>query len=48
VLNEPEVARVCQQNLAEEQEMAAWLEQHLPQTTAEFLERQAADMPAKR
>lgn len=47
-LNETEVARVCEQNLAEEREMAAWLEQHLPDTTAEFLARQATDAPAKR
>jgi ferritin-like metal-binding protein YciE len=47
-LDEPEVARVCQQNLEEEKEMAAWLERHLPETTMEFLERQAAGAPAKR
>ena len=36
---EPEIARLIQQNLDEELEMASWLEQRLPQLTKTYLER---------
>lgn len=36
---EPEVARVCGEILVQEEAMAAWLLEHLPQLTEEFLVR---------
>ena len=36
---EPEIARMLQPSLDEELEMAAWLEQRLPQLTKTYLER---------
>lgn len=44
----PEVVRVCEQNLAEEQAMADWLRQHLPAVTQAFLIREESGAPAKR
>ena len=43
----PAVA-VFEQILAEEQEMADWLYDHLDETTRIFLARDEADMPARR
>jgi ferritin-like metal-binding protein YciE len=42
-LGETEVARVCKQNLQEEEEMAKWLKDHVPGTTEQFLTRAASD-----
>lgn len=42
-LGETEIARVCEQNLQEEIAMAEWLQDHLPQTTEQFLARAASD-----
>jgi len=44
---EPEVARILQQSLDEEIEMAGWLEQRLPQVTATFLSRREAGATAE-
>lgn len=44
---EPEIAQVCEDILHEEEEMAEWLEEHLPMTTQKFLQRDAAGMPHK-
>jgi ferritin-like metal-binding protein YciE len=44
---EAEIARLCQGILDQEVAMAAWLEEHLPETTAQFLQRAAAGQPAK-
>ncbi|WP_448206427.1 ferritin-like domain-containing protein [Azospirillum sp. sgz302134] len=38
-VGEPEIARMLQQSLDEELEMAGWLEQRLPQLTKTYLER---------
>nr|WP_281418420.1 ferritin-like domain-containing protein [Azospirillum soli] len=38
-VGEPEIARMLQQSLNEELEMAGWLEQRLPQLTKTYLER---------
>jgi ferritin-like metal-binding protein YciE len=45
---EPEVGRVCQQILREEEDMARWLGEHLPEVTRAFLAREATGQPAKR
>jgi ferritin-like metal-binding protein YciE len=42
-LGEQEIARVCQQILRDEQDMARWLEQQLPLVTQEFLGRKARE-----
>ncbi|RUU33256.1 ferritin-like domain-containing protein [Mesorhizobium sp. M6A.T.Ce.TU.002.03.1.1] len=42
-LGETEVARVCEQNLREEEAMAEWLKNNLPATTEQFLARTASD-----
>jgi ferritin-like metal-binding protein YciE len=42
-LGEAEVARVCEQNLREEEAMAEWLKNHIAGTTAQFLARAEAD-----
>lgn len=41
-------AQVCRDILREEEAMASWLEQNLPEVTKTFLERDAADVTAKR
>jgi ferritin-like metal-binding protein YciE len=44
-----ETARVCEQILPEEEAMAKWVLEHLPQLTEEFMMRDAApDVEAKR
>lgn len=47
---EAEIARLCQESLDEELEMAQWLEQRLPQVTKTYLQRkeQGAAAEAKR
>lgn len=37
VLEEPDVARMCEEHLQQEREMAGWLEKRIPQVTVEFL-----------
>ncbi len=44
---EPEVVAVCQENLREEEAMAAWLAEHLPQVTRQYLTREATGQEAK-
>ncbi len=36
-LAEPQIAQLCEQHLQREREMAAWLEQQIPEVTLEFL-----------
>jgi ferritin-like metal-binding protein YciE len=43
---ETEVARICEQNLREEEAMAAWLKNNLEPTTAMFLSRAETDSEA--
>lgn len=43
-----QTASVCREILKEEEAMADWLKQHLPQVTREYLEREEAGGPAKR
>lgn len=43
-----ETQRVCETNLREEEEMAAWLAEHLPATTQKYLQRDMAELDAKR
>lgn len=45
---EPEIARICSDILREEEEMARWLDEHLPGVVMEFLRRDAAGQDAKR
>lgn len=44
---EPEIARICAGIRDQEQEMADWLKDHLPGTTAEFIQRDVADQRAR-
>jgi ferritin-like metal-binding protein YciE len=44
---EPEVRRRLEENLREEEAMADWLGQHLPEVTRQFLHREAAGQSAK-
>ncbi len=37
VLEEPEVARMCEAHLQQERAMASWLEKQIPEVTLEFL-----------
>ena len=41
LLGEQQIAQACRQNLEEEREMAQWLQQHLPETTQQFLSAHA-------
>jgi ferritin-like metal-binding protein YciE len=43
-----ETKRVCEQILPEEQAMAAWLLEHLPSVTQQYLRRDEADQTARR
>jgi ferritin-like metal-binding protein YciE len=47
-LGDAETVRVCSDILREEEAMAAWLEQRLPELTREFLRRRRAGQQAKR
>ena len=42
-----ETERVCEQILRQEEEMAAWLAEHLPVVAAQFLRREEAGVTAK-
>jgi ferritin-like metal-binding protein YciE len=42
-LGESEIARVCEQNLREEEAMAEWLKNHIADTTEQFLSRAESD-----
>ena len=42
-----ETRRVCEENLREEEAMAAWLAEHAAETTQRFLERDLAELEAK-
>jgi ferritin-like metal-binding protein YciE len=44
---EHEVRRILEENLREEEAMAAWLAQHLPEVTRQYLHREAAGQTAK-
>jgi ferritin-like metal-binding protein YciE len=44
---EPETRRVCEEILREEEAMAAWLADHLPELTRRYLAREAAGEAAK-
>jgi ferritin-like metal-binding protein YciE len=44
---EPQVGRILEENLREEEQMAAWLAQHLPEVTRQYLHREAAGQTAK-
>lgn len=44
---QPEIARICTGILDQEIAMAAWLEEHLPETTIQFLQRDNAGLQAK-
>ena len=37
MLEEPDVARMCNEHLEQERAMASWLEQQIPDVTLEFL-----------
>jgi ferritin-like metal-binding protein YciE len=41
-LQDQETLRVCQQILADEQDMAQWLDQHLPMAVTEALQQKIA------
>lgn len=43
----PQIAALCQENLEEEEDMAAWLMEHIPATTAQFMQRDAHDVRAR-
>jgi ferritin-like metal-binding protein YciE len=44
---EDEVGNILEENLREEEEMAAWLAWHLPEVTRQYLHREAAGQTAK-
>lgn len=48
VANEPEVARVAREHLAQEEAMADWVFQNIPLITEKYLLRSAAGQTAKR
>lgn len=43
-----QTAQVCRDILREEEEMAAWVKENLPQVTRTYMERDLADVQAKR
>lgn len=45
---EPEIRRLCSTSLAEEQEMASWLNEHMPDLAHLYLEREALGRPEAR
>ena len=45
---EHEISRILGQNLREEEEMAAWIEQNHPKTLAIYIQRSLEDLQAKR
>ena len=44
---EPEIAQTCREILKQEESMAAWLDENLPDTTVTFLTRDNAGMEAR-
>lgn len=46
-VGDTETEAVCDGILNEERQMAEWLEQHLPEVTRQYLDREASDMEAK-
>jgi ferritin-like metal-binding protein YciE len=44
---QPAIAELCRENLQEEEEMAEWLMEHIPATTAQFMQRDAQDVRAR-
>lgn len=44
---QPAIAELCRENLQEEEDMADFLMEHLPATTAQFMERDARDVTAR-
>ncbi len=44
---EPEIVAVCRENLREEEAMAAWLAEHLPQVARQYLTRETTGQEAK-
>src|SRR5690606_41792030 len=47
-IGDPETARVCREILRQEEAMAGWLEEHLPEITRRYLRRASAGESAKR
>lgn len=47
-VGDQETRSTCEQILRQEEAMASWLSQHLPQVTRQYLERDATGGPAKR
>lgn len=47
-MGDQETQSVCETNLREEQAMADWLAENLPATTQKYLQREMADLDAKR
>jgi ferritin-like metal-binding protein YciE len=45
--SQPEIAKLCQEILEQEQEMAEWLKANLPETTQQFLYRDTTDLKAR-
>ena len=48
IAGEMDIVAVCQQNLAEEEAMATWIMDHLPDALRNYLARSAVDIEAKR
>jgi ferritin-like metal-binding protein YciE len=44
---EPEIVRLCMEIREQEQAMADFLREHLPETTAQFMQRDATEQPAR-
>ena len=47
-VGDAQTRQACEENLREEEAMAAWLAENLPETTRQFLDRSANDGEAKR
>jgi ferritin-like metal-binding protein YciE len=45
--NQPEIAKLCNEILVQEQEMADWLKTHLAEITQQYLYRDTTDMKAR-
>ena len=43
-----EIEDICRASLAEEERMAAWIDEHLPELTKQYLVRKSSDLEAKR
>jgi ferritin-like metal-binding protein YciE len=42
-----DIIAVCRQNLAEEEQMADWIDHHMPDIIRKYLSRASADVEAK-